>query len=75
MFEQAAIAVQDQQGFAQLHALIDAAFDARDVEVLLESRPAFQASDSRLRGGAASAAFWARTRSGSTKRCRFPIRA
>jgi hypothetical protein len=36
MFEQAAIAVQDQQGFAQLHALIDAAFDAREVEVLLD---------------------------------------
>jgi hypothetical protein len=35
MFEQAAIAVQDQQGYNQLHALIDAAFDARDVEVLL----------------------------------------
>ena len=35
MFEQAAIAVQDQQGFAQLHTLIDAAFDAREVEVLL----------------------------------------
>ena len=35
MFEQAAIAVQDEQGFAQLHALIDAAFDARDVEVFL----------------------------------------
>ncbi len=35
MFEQAAIAVQDQQSFAQLHALIDAAFDARDVEILL----------------------------------------
>ena len=36
MFEQATIAVRDEQGFAQLHALIDAAFDARDVEVLLE---------------------------------------
>ena len=36
MFEQAAIAVQDQQGYSQLHALIDAAFDARDVEVLLD---------------------------------------
>ena len=36
MFEQAAIAVQDQQGFAQLHALIDAAFDVREVEVLLD---------------------------------------
>ena len=35
MFEQAAIAVQDQQGFSKLHALIDAAFDLRDVEVLL----------------------------------------
>jgi len=35
MFEQAAIAVQDEQGFAQLHALIDAVFDARDVEVFL----------------------------------------
>jgi hypothetical protein len=36
MFEQAAIAVRDEQGYAQLHALIDAAFDPRDVEVLLE---------------------------------------
>jgi hypothetical protein len=35
MFEQAGIAVTDQQGYAQLHALIDAAFDARDVDVLL----------------------------------------
>jgi len=35
MFEQAAIAVQDEQGYKKLHALIDAAFDARDVEVLL----------------------------------------
>ena len=35
MFEQAAIAVRDEQGYAQLHVLIDAAFDARDVEVFL----------------------------------------
>jgi len=35
MFEQAAIAVQDQQTYSQLHALIDAAFDARDIDVLL----------------------------------------
>ena len=35
MFEQAAIAVQDQQGYTRLQALMDAAFDARDVEVLL----------------------------------------
>jgi hypothetical protein len=35
MFEQATIAVQDEQGYKQLHALIDAAFDARDVEVFL----------------------------------------
>jgi hypothetical protein len=35
MFEQAAIAVQDEQGFQKLHALIDAAFDPRDIEVLL----------------------------------------
>ena len=34
-FEQAAIAVQDTQGYAQLHALIDAAFHSRDVEVFL----------------------------------------
>ena len=44
MFEQATIAVRDEQGFAQLHALIDAAFDARDVEVLLE-----RVSKSKLR--------------------------
>jgi hypothetical protein len=35
MFKQAAIAVRDEQGYAQLHALINAAFDARDVEVFL----------------------------------------
>ena len=35
MFEQAAIAVQDEQGYAELQARIDAAFDARDVEVFL----------------------------------------
>ena len=35
MFEQAAIAVQDEQTYAKLHTLIDAAFDARDVDVLL----------------------------------------
>ncbi len=34
-FEQAAIAVQDEQGYARLHACIEAAFDARDVEVFL----------------------------------------
>jgi hypothetical protein len=34
-FEQAAIAVQDERGYAELHARIDAAFDARDVEVFL----------------------------------------
>jgi hypothetical protein len=35
MFEQAAIAVQDKQNYAQLHALVDAAFAPSDVEVLL----------------------------------------
>jgi cobyrinic acid a,c-diamide synthase len=36
MFEQAGIAVTDERGYAQLHALIDAAFDSRDVEVFLD---------------------------------------
>jgi hypothetical protein len=44
MFEQAAIAVRDEQGYAQLHQLIDAAFDERDVEVLLN-----RVSKSKLR--------------------------
>ena len=35
MFEQAAIAVQNQEGFNRLHALVDALFDAKDVEVFL----------------------------------------
>ena len=35
MFEQAGIAVTDQQGYTKLHALIDAAFDPRDVDRLL----------------------------------------
>jgi hypothetical protein len=34
-YEQAVIDVQDVQGYAQLHGLIDAVFDARDVEVFL----------------------------------------
>jgi hypothetical protein len=34
-FEQAAITVQDEQGYAELQAHIDAAFDTRDVEVFL----------------------------------------
>jgi hypothetical protein len=36
MFEQAAIAVRDEQDYSKLHALIDAAFDQREVEVLLD---------------------------------------
>jgi hypothetical protein len=35
MFEQATIAVRDEQGYEKLHKLIDAAFDAGDVEVFL----------------------------------------
>jgi hypothetical protein len=35
MFEQAGIAVQDEQAYGKLHTMIDAAFDARDVEVFL----------------------------------------
>ena len=35
MFEQAAIAVRDEKGYAELHRLIDAAFEDRDVEVFL----------------------------------------
>jgi hypothetical protein len=44
MFEQAAIAVQDEKGYAKLHALIDAAFDQRDIDVLLS-----RASRAKLR--------------------------
>jgi hypothetical protein len=43
-FEQAAIAVQDEQGYAKLNALIDSAFDARDVDVFLN-----RATRARLR--------------------------
>ncbi len=35
MFEQAAIAVRDEKGFAELSAKIDAAFSAQDVDVFL----------------------------------------
>jgi hypothetical protein len=35
MFEQAGIAVQDERVYTELHSLIDAAFDPRDVEVFL----------------------------------------
>lgn len=36
MFEQAAIAVRDEKDYAKLHALIDAAFNAREVDVFLD---------------------------------------
>ena len=36
MFEQAAIAVRDEKGYAQLNAAIDAAFNAREVDVFLD---------------------------------------
>jgi hypothetical protein len=35
MFEQAAIAVQDQQGYSQLDALVEAAFGTQGVEIFL----------------------------------------
>jgi hypothetical protein len=36
MFEQAAIAVRDEKGYARLHALIDSKFDARQVDAFLD---------------------------------------
>jgi hypothetical protein len=36
MFEQVAIAVQNEEGYKTLHALIDAAFDPSQVEVFLD---------------------------------------
>ncbi|HEV2324157.1 MAG TPA: hypothetical protein VGS10_09435 [Terracidiphilus sp.] len=35
MFEQAAIAVRDEKDYAQLHALMDSKFDARQVDAFL----------------------------------------
>jgi hypothetical protein len=37
MFEQATIKARDEQGYAQLNALIEAAFDTQNVEVVLHS--------------------------------------
>jgi hypothetical protein len=54
-FEQAAIAVKDEQGFAQLHTRIDAAFDVRDVDVFLSlvnrAKLLIRDFDAILRGG------------------------
>ncbi len=36
MFEQAAIAVVDQQGYSRVNTMIDASFEAHQVEVLLD---------------------------------------
>lgn len=44
MFEQATITIRDEKGYAQLNALVDAAFSARDIEVFLH-----RVSRSRLR--------------------------
>jgi hypothetical protein len=44
MFEQAGIAVKDESVYTELHTLIDAAFDPRDVEVFLN-----KVAKSRLR--------------------------
>jgi hypothetical protein len=35
MFEQAPIAVRNEEEYRRLHAMLDAAFDVRDVDVLL----------------------------------------
>ncbi len=75
MFEQAAIAVQDEQGYAQLHALIDAAFDARDVEVFLN-----RVSKSKLRirdfeGDSEARAAGQGSAGALCVRCRFRTRA
>ncbi len=35
MFEQVAIAVQNEEGFKKLHAILDAVFDSSQVEVFL----------------------------------------
>ena len=35
MFEQAPIAVRNEEEYGRLHAVLDAAFDGRDVDVLL----------------------------------------
>ena len=73
-FEQAAIAVQDEKGYAELHALIDAAFDSRDVEVFL-NRVNRSSCGFAISRGCCSAGCWARKLSRSTRRCRFQIRA
>jgi hypothetical protein len=44
MFEQATIDVQDEQRYAQFHALMDAAFETQSVEVFLN-----RASKAKLR--------------------------
>ena len=36
MFEQAGIAVRDEKDYGQLHALVDAVFDAREVNAFLD---------------------------------------
>jgi hypothetical protein len=68
-FEQAAIAVQDEQGYAELHARIDAAFDARDVEVFLS-----RVGRSKLRirdfEGALQRGLMGKEAAGFTRRCR-----
>ena len=72
-FEQAAIAVQDQQGYAELHARIDAAFDPHDVEVFLN-----RVGKSKLRirnfEGILTRGCWARKPQESIRRCRFLTR-
>ena len=74
MFEQAAIAVKDEQKYAQLHALIDAAFDKRDVEVLLDRAIRVQAADSRLRRDSFARVVRQRSRGAVCGRCRFQTR-
>jgi len=73
MFEQAAIAVTDEQGYAKLHTLIDAAFDARDVEVFLN-----RVSKAKLRvrnyEGILERGLLGKEAIGCTRDCRFQTR-
>ena len=73
MFEQAAIAVQDEKTYAALHSLIDAKFAASDVEVFLD-----RVTRSKLRVRDFEACLiadcWVRKRSRCTRRFRCPTR-
>ena len=75
MFEQAGIAIRDEKDYAQLHSLVDAAFNARDVSASLDRVTSARGCGFAISKGFLNAGYWAKRQSRSIRRFLFQTRA